>query len=94
MVFFDLRWNYSPLKEKAVQLPDGLFICFCRERSSLHTASHSGILKDLFGSLGTPLAAWSNSRLNLYAACIELHNAEIAARPVHAEPRVSGADKP
>ena len=31
MVFFRLRWNYSPLKEKAVQLPDGLFVCFCRE---------------------------------------------------------------
>ena len=31
MVFFELRWNYSPLKEKAVLLPDGLFICFCRE---------------------------------------------------------------
>jgi glucan phosphoethanolaminetransferase (alkaline phosphatase superfamily) len=30
MVFFELRWNYSPLKEKAVLLPDGLFICFCR----------------------------------------------------------------
>ena len=26
MVFFELRWNYSPLKEKAVLLPDGLFI--------------------------------------------------------------------
>jgi hypothetical protein len=22
--FLNLRWNYSPLKEKAVQLPDGL----------------------------------------------------------------------
>ena len=31
MVFFELRWNYSPLKEKAVLLPDGLFICFCRD---------------------------------------------------------------
>jgi len=26
MVFFELRWNYSPLKEKAVLLPDGLFV--------------------------------------------------------------------
>jgi hypothetical protein len=26
MVFSELRWNYSPLKEKAVLLPDGLFI--------------------------------------------------------------------
>jgi hypothetical protein len=24
------RWNYSPLKEKAVWLPDGLFVSFCR----------------------------------------------------------------
>jgi len=39
MVFFELRWNYSPLKEKAVLLPDGLFICFCRSaHASLHTA--------------------------------------------------------
>jgi hypothetical protein len=28
MVFFELRWNYSPLKEKAVLLPDGLFVFF------------------------------------------------------------------
>src|SRR4029077_3354327 len=28
MAFLELRWNYSPLKEKAVQLPDGLFVCF------------------------------------------------------------------
>jgi hypothetical protein len=26
MVFSELRWNYSPLKEKAVLLPDGLFV--------------------------------------------------------------------
>jgi hypothetical protein len=30
MVFSELRWNYSPLKEKAVLLPDGLFVCLCR----------------------------------------------------------------
>jgi hypothetical protein len=40
MVFFELRWNYSPLKEKAVLLPDGLFVFFCREQGSLHTALH------------------------------------------------------
>jgi hypothetical protein len=28
MVFFELRWNYSPLKEKAVLLPDGLSFVF------------------------------------------------------------------
>src|SRR6185437_492163 len=39
MVFFELRWNYSPLKEKAVLLPDGLFVCFLSLRcASLHTA--------------------------------------------------------
>jgi hypothetical protein len=31
MVFSELRWNYSPLKEKAVLLPDGLFVSLCRE---------------------------------------------------------------
>jgi len=30
MAFLELRWNYSPLKEKAVQLPGGLFVSFCR----------------------------------------------------------------
>jgi hypothetical protein len=40
MVFSELRWNYSPLKEKAVLLPDGLFVFLCREQSSLHTALH------------------------------------------------------
>jgi hypothetical protein len=25
--FLNLRWNYSPLKEKAVPLPGGLFVC-------------------------------------------------------------------
>ena len=28
MVFSELRWNYSPLKEKAVLLPDGLFVSY------------------------------------------------------------------
>jgi hypothetical protein len=32
MVFSELRWNYSPLKEKAVLLPDGLFVSLCREQ--------------------------------------------------------------
>jgi hypothetical protein len=30
MVFFELRWNYSPLKEEAVLLPDGLFVLIGR----------------------------------------------------------------
>jgi hypothetical protein len=34
MVFFELRWNYSPLKEKAVLLPDGLFIFVLSLRST------------------------------------------------------------
>jgi hypothetical protein len=34
MVFFELRWNYSPLKEKAVQLPDGLFILLVASRQT------------------------------------------------------------
>ena len=41
MVFFELRWNYSPLKEKAVLLPDGLFVCFCREAPLRSTPSES-----------------------------------------------------
>jgi len=34
MVFFELRWNYSPLKEKAVQLPGGLFILLVASRQT------------------------------------------------------------
>jgi hypothetical protein len=34
MVFFELRWNYSPLKEKAVLLPDGLFIDLLASRQT------------------------------------------------------------
>src|SRR6185369_16719767 len=42
MVFFELRWNYSPLKEKAVLLPDGLFIfSLSQSFASLHTATGS-----------------------------------------------------
>jgi hypothetical protein len=37
MVFSELRWNYSPLKEKAVLLPDGNFICFCRDAAHRST---------------------------------------------------------
>jgi len=40
MVFSELRWNYSPLKETAVQLPDGLFVIYV---ASLHTATDSSI---------------------------------------------------
>ena len=45
MVFFELRWNYSPLKEKAVLLPDGLFICFV---AALHTPLQCVCLVELF----------------------------------------------
>jgi hypothetical protein len=34
MVFFELRWNYSPLKEKAVLLPDGLFVILVASRQT------------------------------------------------------------
>jgi hypothetical protein len=58
MVFFELRWNYSPLKEEAVLLPDGLFIYFCREaRASLHTATGSGAHLQNFCSRCEPLGA-------------------------------------
>jgi hypothetical protein len=37
MVFSELRWNYSPLKEKAVLLPDGLFVILVASRqTALH----------------------------------------------------------
>jgi hypothetical protein len=52
MVFFELRWNYSPLKEKAVLLPDGLFICFV---AALHTPLQCVCLFDLFLLLCEPL---------------------------------------
>jgi hypothetical protein len=34
MVFSELRWNYSPLKEKAVLLPDGLFVIMVASRQT------------------------------------------------------------
>jgi len=34
MVFFELRWNYSPLKEKAVPLPGGLFVYLGRSATN------------------------------------------------------------
>jgi hypothetical protein len=34
MVFSELRWNYSPLKEKAVLLPDGLFVVMVASRQT------------------------------------------------------------
>jgi hypothetical protein len=34
MVFSELRWNYSPLKEKAVLLPDGLFVLMVAARQT------------------------------------------------------------
>src|SRR6476659_6919825 len=45
MVFFELRWNYSPLKEKAVLLPDGLFILLVALRQ---TAKESCCAKNHF----------------------------------------------
>jgi len=56
MVFFELRWNYSPLKEKAVLLPDGLFVCFCRE-ALLRSTPLQNIYP--FGSLSAPDASRS-----------------------------------
>jgi hypothetical protein len=42
MVFFELRWNYSPLKEKAVLLPDGLFIYLWSLRDQTATQDSLG----------------------------------------------------
>jgi hypothetical protein len=41
MVFFELRWNYSPLKEKAVLLPDGLFVILIASRQTATDCSFS-----------------------------------------------------
>ena len=40
MVFFELRWNYSPLKEKAVLLPDGLFVIMVGFATNRYTSIH------------------------------------------------------
>jgi hypothetical protein len=60
MVFFELRWNYSPLKEEAVLLPDGLFIFMVASR---HTAKEFRLSQgisapDASRSARTGLAAW------------------------------------
>jgi hypothetical protein len=69
MVFFELRWNYSPLKEKAVLLPDGLFIYL-----SLRNKPHKSICRrrtvsapDASRSAATGLAAWMFNRICRYA---------------------------
>jgi hypothetical protein len=59
MAFFEIRWNYSPLKEKAVLLPDGLFICFCRyapHRLRVAPGRERGrtLLSGLAACLGSP----------------------------------------
>jgi len=61
MVFFELRWNYSPLKEKAVLLPDGLFILLVASRQ---TATDFLLARKIISapdagrSAATGLAAW------------------------------------
>jgi hypothetical protein len=63
MVFFELRWNYSPLKEKAVLLPDGLFVILVASRQ---TATDPSFSCKISAPDCKPLGAWSASRLNLW----------------------------
>jgi hypothetical protein len=60
MVFFELRWNYSPLKEKAVLLPDGLFILLVASRQ---TAKESCLRENYFAPDASRSARKSASRL-------------------------------
>jgi hypothetical protein len=59
MVFFELRWNYSPLKEEAVLLPDGLFILLVASRQSAREFCHA---EESFCSWREPLGAPRASR--------------------------------
>jgi len=43
----NLRWNYSPLKEKAVPLPGGLFVCDECHIPALQLARRVEILADV-----------------------------------------------
>ncbi len=63
MVFFELRWNYSPLKEKAVLLPDGLFIYRVASRQ---TAGDCLSTSNAICSRGEPLGATRASRLAMW----------------------------
>jgi hypothetical protein len=45
--FLNLRWNYSPLKEKAVPLPGGLFVCDECHIPALQLARKVEILADV-----------------------------------------------
>jgi hypothetical protein len=60
MVFFEIRWNYSPLKEKAVLLPDGLFIYLVASRQTARKSSFNLRISapDASRSAVTGLAAW------------------------------------
>jgi hypothetical protein len=67
MAFLELRWNYSPLKEKAVQLPDGLFVFFCREAiASLHPAPEVSPMQDRAAPDARRSARKSASRLPIF----------------------------
>jgi len=54
MVFLELRWNYSPLKEKAVQLPDGLFVSSGRFAATARELCSYWFLCPWCTLLGTP----------------------------------------
>jgi len=64
MVFSELRWNYSPLKEKAVLLPDGLFILLVASRQ---TAKEFFQLVSvlLLKQQARPLCVWCSTPLEI-----------------------------
>jgi hypothetical protein len=74
MVFSELRWNYSPLKEKAVLLPDGLFVYLVAARQTARELrlSHEVSAPDAGRSARTGLAS-SSFRQNMSRARLAPH---------------------
>jgi hypothetical protein len=93
MVFLELRWNYSPLKEKAVQLPDGLFVSsgrFAANRSRIMLIMDCSA-PDARCSARKPASPRSIFVASLHAATVYRSKNESFLLPVQRPRRVVGS---